>query len=1091
MTALFIDIVGFTPLTEARDSEEVRTMLTRYFDRAREIVDRFGGVIDKYIGDAIMAVWGAKVAHEDDAERAVRAALELVDAVAELGHTENLPDLRARAGVLSGEAAVGGDGNTGTGLIIGDSVNVAARLQSAAAPGTVLVGRATRGLAAKAIEFEPAGDIELKGKSEPVEAWRAVRVVGGHQGARRAEGLVPPFVGRADELRLLKDNLHAADRDGRIRLVSIVGQAGIGKSRLMDEFWNYVDGLTQSVYWHHGRSPAYGNELSFWALAEMVRQRAGIAEGDDDHRTRTRLRTMLTEYIADPDDRAWMEPRLEGLLGLTDLPSTDRTELFAAWRMLFLRISERGPVVMSFEDLHWADDGVLDFIDELVSIGVDAPVLVVSLARPEILDRRPGWGSGPTNSFSLHLAPLAPATMSELVRGVVPDAPQGLVARLVERAGGVPLYAVELLRMLAARDLIEPVDDGRYRTTGDVDDVDIPDSLHGLVGSRIDQFDPASRSLIADAAILGQSFTLGGLQALRDQPLEELTAALEPLVRREVLSVNRDPRSPERGQYRFVQSIIREVAHQRISRLDRFDRHVRVADYFASLDEPELAGIVASHYLDAIEVASSAEHAAQVRSRAVEALISAADRADAMRSHAQVVSLCRRGIELTDDPGERGELLIRAARAAHAGLDEDAESIARQALEAFTEAGDGLGRVRASTVLAKHLDDIGRSNEAWPSLVDALESVPGDTADHAVAMAELARAYMLDRRDDEGLAWCDRALSIAERLDLVPTIAEAWITKGATLSTAYRTREAVVLLEAGMELAGVHQLSATRRRAMANLAFVTATDSIIDDRPDVERLEEARRLAHPRLLAEALLNRASNLQSILDLDGCQALLDEIDPATLSPELRWQYDGIVGFGRMLSGHAAEEAAATELRWQEQGEADRQTELARALDRATHAYVLGRPGDAFRIAIDLDHHAPGCFDLSWALVSALCLDHPAAYTQILEKLEDRPFRGRVIDLIRAGAEGGVAAHEGRVTEAAEMFERSAELADGSWGPLYGSMLKVGAARLLGLDHPVGRRLSQEAYDAWAPKGLTTLLELHREYLLDPGAAEAESA
>ena len=281
VTAMFIDIVGFTPLTEQRDSEEVRAMLTRYFDRARQIVERFGGVIDKYIGDAVMAVWGAHVSHEDDAERAVRAALELVDAVAELGETEGMPGLAARAGVLSGEVAVGGDGNAVTGLIIGDTVNIASRLQSAAEPGQVLVGRASRDLADRAIEFEPVGPLTLKGKDEPVEAYRAVRVIGGNRGARRNEGLVPPFVGRNDELRLLKDNLHAVERDGRLRMVSIVGQGGIGKSRLVDELWNYVDGLTETFYWHHGRSPAYGEELSFWAVAEMVRQRCGIVEGAD------------------------------------------------------------------------------------------------------------------------------------------------------------------------------------------------------------------------------------------------------------------------------------------------------------------------------------------------------------------------------------------------------------------------------------------------------------------------------------------------------------------------------------------------------------------------------------------------------------------------------------------------------------------------------------------------------------------------------------------------------------------------------------------------------------------------------------------
>jgi class 3 adenylate cyclase/tetratricopeptide (TPR) repeat protein len=1090
VTALFIDLVGFTPLTESRDSEEVRGMLTRYFDRAREIVDRFGGVIDKYIGDAVMAVWGAKVSHEDDAERAVRAALELVDAVQELGRVEGMDELRARAGVLSGEAAVGGDGNATTGLIIGDTVNTASRLQSAALPGTVLVGRATRELAGRAIEFEPGGALELKGKSEPVETWRALRVVGGAGGSRRADGLVPPFVGRGDELRLLKDNVHAVERDRRIRLVSIVGQGGIGKSRLIDEFWNYLDGLTQTTYWHHGRSPAYGDGLAFWALGEMVRQRAGITEGDDEHRTRTRLRTMLAEYVPDADDRAWMEPRLEGLLGVKDAPAGDRAELFAAWRMLFHRLAERSPVVMAFEDLHWADDGVLDFIEEMISLGTEVPILLVSLARPELLDRRPGWGSGRTNTTSVHLAPLAASTMAELVTGVVADAPGPLIDRLVERSAGVPLYAVELLRMLAARELIVPTGEGHYAMAGDVSNLEIPDSLHGLVGSRIDQFEAAQRALIADAAIVGQSFTIEGLAALRGQTVVQLAEELEPLVRREILSVNRDPRSPERGQYRFVQSIIREVAHQRISRAERLERHLRVAEYFESLDDPELAGVAASHYLDALEAAPSGAEAGAVSSRAVASLLAAADRADMLQSHAQVVRLCRRGIDLTDDAAQRGELLIRAARAAHAGLDVDAERLAREALEAFAEVGDGPGRVRAAAVLAKHLDDIGRSNEAWPPLLEALEGSPGETAEHAAAMAELARAYMLDRQDEVGADWCDRALAVAEPLDLVPTIAEAWTTKGAALSNSYRIREATVLLEAALELARDHQLTGTKRRVMQNLSFVSSGDNpLTDPRFDLERLDDARRLGNPRLLAEALIAYAGVQFNLLDTAGCDATLSEIDPSSLSQELRLEFEDLGSYRRMMAGHAAEEVEVRRRRRSQRGTGDSQTVLGDAVSEGIDLYLLGEFRAAFDTFIGIGHHSPGGPDLSWSLVSALPLDDPERFSAILEKSRERPFRGRNVDLVRRAAEGAAAALDGRVSDAAQLFEQACDLCDQVWGPLYGSMIKVGAARLLGLDHPLGRRYAREAYDAWVPPGLTTLVDLHSEHLLAPSEGEAQ--
>ena len=271
VSVLFADLVGFTALAEGRDPEETRELLSRYFELARDVIGRYGGTVEKFIGDAVMAVWGAPTAHEDDAERAVRAGLELVDAVGGLG-----PGLSARAGVLTGEAAVtlaSFAGSSGEGMVAGDLVNTASRLQSVAPPGAVLVGEATQRAASKAIMFEPVGEQTLKGKASPVPAWRALRVVAEVGGRNRSESLEAPFVGRDEELRLLKDLFHATGRDKRARLVSVLGPAGIGKSRLAWEFLKYVDGLVETLYWHDGRSPAYGDGITFWALGEMVRER--------------------------------------------------------------------------------------------------------------------------------------------------------------------------------------------------------------------------------------------------------------------------------------------------------------------------------------------------------------------------------------------------------------------------------------------------------------------------------------------------------------------------------------------------------------------------------------------------------------------------------------------------------------------------------------------------------------------------------------------------------------------------------------------------------------------------------------------------
>jgi class 3 adenylate cyclase/predicted ATPase len=1088
VSVMFIDLVGFTPLTESRDSEEVRGMLTRYFDRARETVGRYGGTIDKFIGDAVMAVWGADTAHEDDAERATRAAMELVDSIEELGTQEGIPELRARAGVLSGEAAVGGDGNEATGLIIGEIVNTASRLQSAAEPGTVLVGRSIVDGADRAIEFEPAGPVELKGIAEPVETWRPVRVVGGRLGNRRAGGLVPPFVGRADELRLLRDSLNATRREGRARLVSIVGQGGIGKSRLADEFWNYADGLSETTYWHHGRSPAYGDGLSFWALGEMVRQRSGIAESDDDHKTRTKLRTMLAEQIEDAGDREWIEPRLEALLGLSEAPTGDRAELFAAWRMLFVRIAERDATVMIFEDVHWADDGLLDFIDEMISAAVDSPILVVTLGRPELLERRPGWGSGKSNTVSLHLAPLAPATMAELVSGVVIDAPDELVGTLVDKSGGVPLYAVELLRMLQTQDLITADGRGRFAVSGNVTEIDIPDSLQGLVGARLDQLDADERALLQDAAVLGQSFTVDGLQALRHEPLDQLSAALAPLVAREILSVNRDPRSPERGQYRFVQSIIREVAHDRISKANRLARHVRVAEYFESENEPELAGIVASHYLDALEVAASGEDS-ELRPKAIAALLAAADRADALQSHPQVVRLSLRGIELTDDPAERGELYLRAARSEHAQLGDEAEGYAREALAAFDAVAGQDGRLRAATTQARMLDDEGRGNEGWALLLEVVDD--GDTAIHADAYGELARAYMMDGRNEDAVASADRALTIAEMLDLIPVYTDTLISKGTALSNMYRGREAVTLLEAALDLAREHQLSRSKYRALNNLGVVGGSDRWNRQELLEESLADARRIGEPRRLIDTALSEAWSEMWEFNWDRVDEILADIDPEVRAPGTGTTYNDVVFTVMQLSGEPEKAERRFEAWWEEQlGIGDAQQTGSLEISRIGNAYYSGRYEESFEGGIATEFLTHFRVDIFFAMFAALQLRDIARLLQVVERIDESLYRGRVIDLMRHATVGGIAALDGRRAEAADQWASALRLGDEVWPRGIAAWLSAAAADSLGVDHPIGAERARLSYDAFTEVGAQTLLDLYPDGVLAPDADQEQA-
>src|SRR3954468_12514933 len=505
VSVLFTDLVGFTAVSEARDPEETRELLSRYFDTCRRLIALYGGTVEKFIGDAVMAVWGAPVATEDDAERAVRAALDLVAAVSALGDEVGAEGLRARAGVLTGEAAVT-LGATGEGMVAGDLVNTASRVQSVAEPGTVLVGEATRRASEQTVVFEAAGSFELKGKQGETPLWTALRVVSGVRGQLKSQGLEAPFVGRDRELRQIKDLFHVSAEERRAQLVSVTGIAGIGKSRLGWEFYKYFDGLAQLVYWHRGRCLAYGEGVAYWALADMVRMRCGIAENDEPQAALAKLHAALEEHILDAEERRFVEPRLAQLLGLGEHETRDRPDLFAAWRLFFERLAETYPTVLAFEDMQWADESLLDFVEYLLEWSRNHPLYVVTLARPELAEKRPTWGAGHRNFASLYLEPLSEQAMQELLIGLVPGLPAGLRTRVLARAEGVPLYAVETVRMLLDRGLL--VEDGPvYRLTGEVESLEVPETLHALIAARLDGLSQDERRLGQDAAGRGKAVT--------------------------------------------------------------------------------------------------------------------------------------------------------------------------------------------------------------------------------------------------------------------------------------------------------------------------------------------------------------------------------------------------------------------------------------------------------------------------------------------------------------------------------------------------------------------------------------------------------
>ena len=798
VSVMFIDLVGFTTLSEQRDAEDMRALLSTYFDTARTVIERHGGVVEKFIGDAVMAVWGTPVAHEDDAERAVRTALELVDAVEVLGGAEGV-DLRARAGVLTGEAATA-PGAVSEGMVTGDMVNTASRLQAAAEPGAVYVGEATFRAASRAIAFDEVGALTVKGKEDPVPAWRALRVVAERGGVNRM-AIEPPFVGRIEELRLLKGLLHATGRDGKARVASVTGIGGIGKSRLAWEFEKYADGLTETIMWHQGRCPSYGDGVTFWALGEMVRMRAKIAEGDAPLEARTKLAASVAEHVPDPDERAWVEPRLAFLLALDERPPGGGEELYAAWRTFFERISTAGTVVMVFEDLQWADPGLLDFVGSVLEWSRNHPILMVTLSRPELADRRPDWGAGQRAFTSIHLEPLPDEAITELVRGLVPDAPDDAVARIVERSEGVPLYAVETIRMLADRGGLR-VGPAAYELVQPLEDLDVPETLQALIASRLDALDPHDRALLQDAAVLGKSFSIEALTAVSGQDAQTLEPRLRELIRREFLLLDADPRSPERGQYAFMQSLIREVAYGTLSRTDRRARHLTIAHHLEAFDDEELAGVVAAHYVEALRATPEGPDADALAARARDWLRQASDRAVSLGSPEQALAFTEQAMALTEAGEERIALLRIAAGAARDAVRPD--DVERYFREAAVLAGSMGDRIVRAQILNELIDALfsggdetaaaGLAETVLSEFEDAPEAaIRAEVADAASTLAYLKGDYAASLRS------LDEELALFESLGDMTRLMRTMGIKAITLGLVGRHREASVLARGHVE----------------------------------------------------------------------------------------------------------------------------------------------------------------------------------------------------------------------------------------------------------------------------------------------------
>ena len=1073
VSVLFADLVGFTTLSESRDPEVVRELLSRYFETATQIIGAYGGTVEKFIGDAVMAVWGAPTAHEDDAERAVRTALDLVEAVHAIGG-EVGAELKLRAGVLTGEAAVT-LGATNQGMVAGDLVNTASRLQSVAPPDTVLVGESTYQAASGAVAFEPAGEQTLKGKESPVPAYRALRVVAQRGGVGRNEQLEAPFVGRGPELRMLKDFHLATAAERRPRLVSIMGQGGIGKSRLVWEFLKYIDGVTEVVYWHQGRSPAYGEGISFWALAEMVRSRAGITESEEPAEARAKLTATLTEWVTDEAERRWLEPRLLQLLGLETGEADerpDRESLFAAWRVFFERIAERGVVILVFEDLQWADSGLLDFIDHILEWSRERPIYLITLARPELLDRRTDWGAGRRNFTSLLLEPLDADAMRELLAGLVPGLPDTVVERVLDRAEGIPLYAVETVRMLLSDGLVT-LEDGVYRPVGDLSELSVPASLHALIASRLDGLEPADRSLLQAASVIGKTFSVEALSAVSGQSAEEVAGRLRALVRRELLTLEADPRSPEKGQYGFVQGLIREVAYGTLARRDRRRLHVSAARYFETLDDEGIAGALAEHYLAAYRAQPEGPEGDAIGAQARVALRAAAERARSLGSFVQAMRFLEQALEVTTEPEEERQLHAAAGDAAlYAGLIEEPTRHMGRALELARATADRPGLLMAIVDYAFARNVAGQLAEATALLEPARDEYGdlSETVEYVRLSAELARTYLLLGRTEDAVRTVDETLPTAERLELARETVDLLTTRGPALAGLGRLREAIVTLVGAVAAASSYALPEVELRARVNLSYAAAAeDPQLAFRVAREGLELARHLGFRGPGFYLLGNAAEIATRIGNWAWALPQLDEaiaamhtdytarlrgaqirgLQGVDVGAELQFLADQVADFGEVQAPASVDEVRA---------------EVAFALGDFTPSLEIARR--SYRANL-----APDGTALQTAGRAAARLANADALREALDILRTQP--GRVPAAARREAEAALAALEGRRPEALAGFGDAIR----RWRELglefEAAVCALNLVAMLGASSPEARAAADEAAALFERLGAQPLL------------------
>ncbi len=872
VSVLFCDVVGFTSSSESTDPEDVQARMQPYYARLRKEIEAYGGTVEKFIGDAVMAVFGVPVAHEDDPERAVRAGLRILEAIADLNEADPRLELQVRVGINTGEVVVSqGSTAPGEAKVHGDAVNTAARIQGAAPVGAVAVGVETYRATDRVFVYEELPAFEAKGKSDPVLLWRP-HEARARFGSDVIRSLTTPLVGRETDLALLRSLFDKTARDCEVQLVTVVGEPGVGKSRLVAELFAYVEERPELVTWRQGRCLPYGDGITFWALGEVVKAHAGIYESDSAEQATAKLDALL----ADSAEQAWLRARLLPLLGVESGQPPSREESFTAWRRFLEAIAERGPLVLIVEDIHWADEALLAFLEHLADWAQGVPLLVLCTARPELYERHAAWGSGLANQTAIRLSPLSDTDTARLISALLEQAvlPAETQQLLLERAGGNPLYAEEFVRMLRDRELLD--EHGRLLDS----DVFFPDSIQSLIAARLDTLAADRKSLLQDASVLGKVFWAGAVVAMGERSPHDVELALHELARKELVRASRQSSMEGESEYGFWHLLVRDVAYQQIPREARASKHVDAARWLearAADRVEDLADVLVHHYERAMELLRAIGRDADA-----DALLAttgrylrlAAERATVLDARLAADLYARALHVVAPDDAERGHLLLAAAEVfMQTARYEEVDPLLSEAEEWYAATGDRPGMARALLAQA-HIRRHEGASLVQGVVLSAIDLLDGlEVPELAAAYARMAKFAYVGGHDRDAISWAERSIALAETIGVPQEITALGARGGGRAALGDRgglddMRRAIVL---------ARQTEQTRDAALWLSNLATAVSVYDGPRTSLAFARDALALAESRGLVETSFEaRATMIEFLYSVGMWDQVLVEAD-----------------------------------------------------------------------------------------------------------------------------------------------------------------------------------------------------------------------